>query len=158
MLLAQALRIHVDPHVGSGHEADALGPHLLETPVEDALLHLELGDAVAQQAADPVGALEHRDVVAGAAELLGGRQAGGPGSDDRDALPGPDGRGLGRRSSPRRTRGRRSGARSALIVTGSSLIPRTQEPSHGAGQSVPVNSGKLFVAWSRSMASRQSSR
>ena len=31
-----------------------------------------------------------------------------------------------------------------LIVTGGSLMPRTQEPSHGAGQTRPVNSGKLF--------------
>ena len=40
----------------------------------------------------------------------------------------------------------------ALIVTGSSLMPSTHEPSHGAGQSRPVNSGKLFVACSRSIA------
>ena len=33
----------------------------------------------------------------------------------------------------------------------------TQDASHGAGHSQPVNSGKLFVACSRSMASRQSS-
>src|SRR5579864_1384242 len=45
-----------------------------------------------------------------------------------------------------------------LIVTGSALIPSTQAASHGAGQSRPVNSGKLFVACSRSAASRQSSR
>src|SRR3989344_606020 len=41
----------------------------------------------------------------------------------------------------------------ALIVTGSSLMPSTHAPSHGAGQTVPVNSGKLLVACSRSMAS-----
>ena len=40
-----------------------------------------------------------------------------------------------------------------LIVTGSLLIPRTHEASHGAGQSLPVNSGKLLVACRRSMAS-----
>ncbi len=45
-----------------------------------------------------------------------------------------------------------------LMVTGSSLMPRTQAASHGAGHSRPVNSGKLLVAWSRSMASRQRSR
>ncbi len=45
-----------------------------------------------------------------------------------------------------------------LMVTGSALIPRTQAASHGAGQSRPVNSGKLFVACSRSAASCQSSR
>ena len=36
-----------------------------------------------------------------------------------------------------------------LIVTGGSLMPSTQEPSHGAGQTRPVNSGKLFVLCSR---------
>jgi hypothetical protein len=45
-----------------------------------------------------------------------------------------------------------------LIVTGSWLIPSTQAVSQGAGQSRPVNSGKLLVAWSRSTASDQSSR
>src|SRR3712207_7282725 len=45
-----------------------------------------------------------------------------------------------------------------LIVTGDSWRFSTQEPSHGAGQSLPVNSGKLFVACSRSIASCQSSR
>ncbi len=37
-------------------------------------------------------------------------------------------------------------------------MPSTQAVSHGAGQSRPVNSGKLFVACSRSMAACQSSR
>jgi hypothetical protein len=36
-------------------------------------------------------------------------------------------------------------------------MARTQDASHGAGHSQPVNSGKLFVACSRSMAVRQSS-
>jgi len=31
-----------------------------------------------------------------------------------------------------------------LIVTGGSITPKTQEPSQGAGQTRPVNSGKLF--------------
>ncbi len=51
-----------------------------------ALLHLELGDAVAQQPADAVGALEHHDVVTGARELLRGREARRSGADDGDAL------------------------------------------------------------------------
>ena len=45
-----------------------------------------------------------------------------------------------------------------LIVTGSSLMSSTQADSHGAGQIRPVNSGKLLVAWSWSIASRQRSR
>src|SRR5690554_7016157 len=40
-----------------------------------------------------------------------------------------------------------------LIVTGGWEMPRTQLVSHGAGQMRPVNSGKLFVACSRSAAS-----
>ena len=45
-----------------------------------------------------------------------------------------------------------------LIDTGSSLIPSTQAVSQGAGQTRPVNSGKLFVACKRASASRQRSR
>ena len=45
-----------------------------------------------------------------------------------------------------------------LIVTASELIASTHAASHGAGQSVPVNSGKLLVACRRSVASRQSWR
>src|SRR5207249_3509558 len=45
-----------------------------------------------------------------------------------------------------------------LIVTGSLLMLRTQASSQGAGQMRPVNSGKLFVEWSRSIASRQRPR
>lgn len=45
-----------------------------------------------------------------------------------------------------------------LIATGSELMPRTHADSHGAGHRRPVNSGKLLVACSRSIASRQSSR
>ena len=40
-----------------------------------------------------------------------------------------------------------------LMVTGLSTSPATQDPSHGAGQTRPVNSGKLFVLCKRSMAS-----
>ena len=45
-----------------------------------------------------------------------------------------------------------------LMVTGLWLMPSTQAASQGAGQRRPVNSGKLLVACSRSMASRQRSR
>lgn len=41
-----------------------------------------------------------------------------------------------------------------LIETGFSIMPRTHEPSQGAGHTLPVNSGKLFVSKSRSKASR----
>ena len=42
-----------------------------------------------------------------------------------------------------------------LMVTGLALIDRVQAASHGAGQTRPVISGKLFVEWRFSAASRQ---
>jgi hypothetical protein len=54
------------------------------------LLHLELGDAVAQEATDAVSALEDDHVVASARELLRGGEPRGPGADHCDALPGLD--------------------------------------------------------------------
>src|SRR5690349_11390897 len=42
-----------------------------------------------------------------------------------------------------------------LIVTGSLLMLSTHAASHGAGQTRPVNSGKLLVEWSTASASRQ---
>src|SRR5690554_660141 len=40
-----------------------------------------------------------------------------------------------------------------LMPTGSSFIPRTHDPSQGAGQTLPVTSGKSFVAKSAKRAS-----
>ncbi len=57
-----------------------------------------------------------------------------------------------------------SQARSAIahstffMVTAGWLMARTHPASQGAGHNRPVNSGKLFVACSRSLAARQSSR
>lgn len=44
-----------------------------------------------------------------------------------------------------------------LIATGGSLIPKVHAPSHGAGHTRPVNSGKLFVCNNCFIASYQSS-
>ena len=67
-------------------EHDALGLHLLDAPVDQRLLHLEIGDAVAQQSADAVVLLEHRDVVAGARELLRAGEPRRAGADHGDLL------------------------------------------------------------------------
>lgn len=45
-----------------------------------------------------------------------------------------------------------------LMVTAGWLMASTHADSHGAGQSLPVNSGKLLVACRRSLAAVQSSR
>jgi hypothetical protein len=60
-----------------GDEGDAFGAHLLDAAIEDVLFKLEVGNAVAQQAADAVVLLIHGDGVAGAAQLLRGGQAAG---------------------------------------------------------------------------------
>ena len=78
-----------------GAELGALRFHLPEPPLEVALLHLELGDPVAQQAADPVGALEHDHVVTRARELLGGGETGRSRADHRNPLARLDRRELG---------------------------------------------------------------
>ena len=54
----------------------------------DRLLHLEVGDAVAQQAADAIVALEHRDACGRPVQLLGRGQARRARADDRDRLAG----------------------------------------------------------------------
>jgi hypothetical protein len=134
-------------------ETDALGAHLLETTVEHALFHLEFRDAIAQQAADAIGALEDMTLWP-ARRLLCGRR----GRPDRNRPPPPlAGFGGGRlRQNPPSSKARSMMASStALMVTGSSLTFSTQEASQGAGHSVPVNSGKLLVACRRSMASSQ---
>ena len=87
---AQLVDAEVDADVHAGAEVGAFGPHLVEALVEMALLHLELGDAVAEQPADPIGPLVDDHLVAGARELLRGGQTGRARADDRDALAGAD--------------------------------------------------------------------
>src|SRR6202035_5140461 len=116
-----------------GAELDALGNHLLQPPVEHPFFHLELGDAVAQQSADTVSLLEHRYRMPGA--------SGGAG-----------------RIQPSRKPCSMICFSMTLIATGGSLMPSTQAASQGAGQIRPVNSGKLLVACSARIASRQWSR
>jgi hypothetical protein len=63
------------PDLDAGLEQHALLAQLLEPAVDDPLLELEVGNPVAQQAADAVALLEDRDGVAGARELLRGGEA-----------------------------------------------------------------------------------
>src|SRR5690606_2824591 len=79
---------HVAADLDTGAELGALRAHLLDTAVDVPLLHLELGDAVAEQAADAVGALVDGDRVAGPGQLLRGGQTRGSRADHRDGLAG----------------------------------------------------------------------
>src|ERR1022692_2410755 len=74
--------------VGIGNELDSLGAHLLQTPVDVVLLHLEIRDAVAQQATDAVVLFEHSDGMSRTAQLLGGGKPCGTGADYGDELAG----------------------------------------------------------------------
>ena len=104
------------PELGAGEgladldavaEDGALALHLAQPAVEVLLLHLELGDAVAQQAAGLVGALVDRDRVPGAGQLLRGREAGRTGAHDRDPASGRATPAAGAGRARRPSRGRR---------------------------------------------------
>ena len=61
----------------------------IDAALDDVLLvELHVGDAVHEQAADAVGALEDGDPVAGLVELRGGGQPRRAGADDGDLLAG----------------------------------------------------------------------
>ena len=113
VVVQQPLHRDVDADLDAGAEDHAFGLHLPDAAVDQLLLHLEVGDAVAQQAADPVGLLEHGRRVAGAGQLLGAGQAGRARADHRDPLAGAARRRSAARSSPLPSRGRRSRTRSS---------------------------------------------
>ena len=56
--------------LGIGDKLHALGGHLFEAAIDDVLLQLELGDAIAKQSADAVRFFVDRDRMASAAQLL----------------------------------------------------------------------------------------
>ena len=87
-VLLQLRARNVLAHVHAGLEHDAFGLHHLQAAINDLLFHLEIGDAVAQQAADAAVALEHGHGVPGPVQLLGRGQAGGTGADDSNLLAG----------------------------------------------------------------------
>jgi hypothetical protein len=119
-----------------------------------ALLHLELGDAVAQQA--PARSNTTTSCPA-RVSCWAAASPDGPEPTTATRLPVLRAGGCGVTQPSANARSMISTS-TRLIVTGSELMPSTHAASHGAGQSLPVNSGKLFVACSRSIASRQSVR
>ena len=73
----------------------ALGLHLRDAAVDVMLLHLEVGNAVAEQPAGPGVFFVDVNLVAGARELLRAGKSGRPRADDRNAFAGPLRRRLG---------------------------------------------------------------
>ena len=147
-----------DADMGVVVEDHALGLHLRHAPVDVMLLHLEVGNAVAQQAAGLGVLLVDVHVVAGARELLRAGKAGRPRADDRDASCrscSAGGSGLIQPSAMARSAMAHS---IVLMVTGLSSMLSVQDASHGAGQTRPVTSGKLLVECRLRAASSQSPR
>ena len=137
-------------------ELDAFGRHLLDATVDQVLLHLEVGDAVAQQPADAVALLEHDDRMARARELLRAGEPGRARAHDRDASC-PSCVGAGRGFTQPSSHALSTIACSIdLMPTGSLLMLSVHASSHGAGHTRPVNSGKLLVECSVSIARCQS--
>ena len=143
--LSSLLDRDVDADLDTGAEFDAFRRHLRHAAVDQMLLHLEVGNAVAQQSADPVVLLEQGHEMPDACQLLRARHAGGPGTDYRDALAGAVRRrpaaSIQPSSQPRSTIAHSM----VLMVTGLSSMFSVHDASHGAGQIRPVNSGKLLV-------------
>src|SRR5215213_6826905 len=158
-LALEVLRRWILADVGVGAELDPFLLHYGDAAVDDPLFDLVVGDAVPEEATDPIVLLEDDGGVPGPVELLRRREPGRPATDDGD-LPACTllrRRGLGT-THPSSKALLMMESSISFMVTGSSLMARTHAASHGAGQSVPVNSGKLLVWCRRSMACFQCSR
>jgi len=70
MLCHEIVDLDVAADMDAIVERDTLGGHLLDTPIEMALFHLEVGDAVAHQPAGLVVLFVEMHIVPGAGELL----------------------------------------------------------------------------------------
>ena len=108
VLRAQFVDRDVHAHVGMLRNSTPSAPICSNAPPDARFFQLEVGDAVHQQSARPIGPLEHGDLVPGPVELLRGGQPGRPAADDGHALAGAHVRAARARSSLRRNRGRRS--------------------------------------------------
>ena len=138
-------------------EGDAFRLHLRDAAVDQVLFHLEVGNAVAQQAAGLGVLLKDMHGVAGARQLLRGGKARRARTDDGDLLAGLVGQ-ISGFSQPLSQALSTMAHSIVLMVTGVSSMFSVQEASHGAGQTRPVNSGKLLVECRLREASSQSPR
>ncbi len=85
---AQLLHGDVAADLHAAAQLHALLNELTYTALDDPLLDLEVGHPKAHQAPGGLVALEQRDAVPGATQLLGGGHPRGPGADDGDRLAG----------------------------------------------------------------------
>src|SRR5829696_4153390 len=88
-LALEVLRGRVLADVGVGTELDAFLFHDGDAAVDDPLFDLVVGDAVPEEAPDPIVFLEDDRSMSGPVELLRGRESRRPAPDDGDLLPRP---------------------------------------------------------------------
>src|SRR6202171_4774430 len=74
--IEQVLHGNVDADMGAVMKRHTFALHLRDAAIDVVLLHLEVGNAVAQQAASLGQLLEDMDIVAGPRELLGACEPG----------------------------------------------------------------------------------
>src|SRR5439155_3069954 len=84
---AKLLHAHVVADIHPHAELHSLGNELLEPPIEDSFLELELQNAITKETADAIGALEDDDRVARTAKLLRRRKPRRPRSYDGHPSP-----------------------------------------------------------------------
>ncbi len=139
-------------------ELDAFGDELLHAALDERLLDLELGNAEADEPARRLVALVDDDLLAGARELLRAREPGRAGPNHSDDRPGGHVGGCGTIQPSSQARLTIESSTCLIDTAFPSSISSTHAASHGAGQSRPVNSGKLFVRCNCAIASCQRSR
>jgi hypothetical protein len=94
VLRKELMRVEIDTDMSAVMKHDAFRLHLRDTPVDVMLLHLEIRNAVAQEAACLGPALIDVNVMSGAGKLLCTGKTGRAGSDDCYCLAGAFGRRL----------------------------------------------------------------
>jgi hypothetical protein len=155
--LAQLLGGEVLAHLGVGTKRHALVGQQLDPALDDALVELHGRDAVHHQTTDAIGALEHRDLVAGPIELGGAGQTRRARAHHGDLLAG---------AKPGRACHHPALGEGAIgdgCLVDLDGDRRRVDAKHARalarrGHTRPVTSGKLLVRCKRSMASRQRPR
>ena len=74
-IFPQGLQADFDTDFGTGFKLDTFCFHLDRAPVDQVLLHFEIGDAITQQSTNSVAFLEDGNSMSGAGQLLGAGKA-----------------------------------------------------------------------------------
>ena len=87
-VVQELIRLYIPSHIHTGNKGNAFLLHDLTLPLHDPLFQLHVGNAVHQQPAHTVGALEHRHLVPPPVKLVRRRKPGGAAAYDRHSLAG----------------------------------------------------------------------